>query len=184
MTIPLISLDNPSQNMLLHFTEFQERSKSVLRCLNHFQLPQEKSFQNHQYSSTPLCKEATSISSAVLTLALFQKDENKKIDTTLPQVKISKQEMFSMGLLVLQLQDHHFSKYLGKHYLTGLKDHQQKFGNMAIFKNKKIKGDIRLCYFISLQNTAQRIYILHFFSDVMIFTPILCTLIFCFPLQL
>lgn len=71
MTISLISVDNPFQNMLLHFTEFQERSKSVLRCLIHFQLQQEKSFQSHQHSLTPLCNEEASIFSAVVTLSLF-----------------------------------------------------------------------------------------------------------------
>lgn len=42
--ISLTSLDNPSQKMLLYFTEFQVRPKSALRGLICYQLQQEKSY--------------------------------------------------------------------------------------------------------------------------------------------
>lgn len=99
MTISLISVDNPFQNMLLHFTEFQERPKSVLRCLIHFQLQQEKSFQSHQHSLTLLCNEETSIFSAVVTLSLFQKYENKKQLLLYHNLKYQKMKCFQWDCL-------------------------------------------------------------------------------------
>lgn len=163
MTISLISADNPFQNMLLHFTEFQERSKSVLRCLIHFQLQQEKSFQSHQHSLTPLCNEETSIFSAVVTLSLFQKYENKKQLLLYFNLKYQKMKCFQWDCLFCSCKITTFFQISREKlpYMTA--GPSTAVCHMAILKYQKKKLHKAALFHFTTKYSSQDIYIAFYY---------------------